>query len=39
MIASAALPRWIYIPAAFGGLFVVVPLIAVVALVDWPKFW
>ena len=39
MIASAALPRWIYIPAAFGGLFVVVPLIAVVAKVDWPNFW
>jgi molybdate transport system permease protein len=33
------LPRWIYIPAAIGALFVVVPLIAVAAKVDWPHFW
>ena len=33
------LPRWIYIPAAIGALFVVVPLIAVAAKVDWPRFW
>jgi molybdate transport system permease protein len=36
---SAGLPRWIYIPAAVGALFVVVPLIAVAAKVDWPHFW
>ncbi|MBE1548318.1 molybdate transport system permease protein [Mycobacterium sp. OAS707] len=33
------LPRWIYVPAAMGALFVVVPLIAVAAKVDWPRFW
>jgi molybdate transport system permease protein len=33
------LPRWIYIPAAIGALFVVLPLIAVAAKVDWPHFW
>jgi molybdate transport system permease protein len=33
------LPRWIYIPAAIGAMFVVVPLIAVTAKVDWPHFW
>jgi molybdate transport system permease protein len=33
------LPRWIYVPAAIGALFVVVPLIAVAAKVDWPHFW
>jgi len=33
------LPRWIYIPAAIGALFVVVPLIAVATKVDWPHFW
>jgi molybdate transport system permease protein len=33
------LPRWIYVPAAIGALFVVVPLIAVAAKVDWPNFW
>lgn len=36
---SPGLPRWIYIPAAMGALFVVVPLIAVAAKVDWPDFW
>ncbi|MDT5016677.1 MAG: molybdate transport system permease protein, partial [Mycobacterium sp.] len=39
MTASAGLPRWIYLPAAIGGLFVVIPLIAVAAKVDWPHFW
>jgi molybdate transport system permease protein len=33
------LPRWIYVPAAIGALFVVLPLIAVAANVDWPHFW
>jgi molybdate transport system permease protein len=33
------LPRWIYIPAAIGVMFVVLPLIAVAAKVDWPHFW
>jgi molybdate transport system permease protein len=33
------LPRWIYVPAAIGAMFVVVPLIAVAAKVDWPHFW
>jgi molybdate transport system permease protein len=36
---SFGLPRWIYVPAAMGALFVVVPLIAVAAKVDWPHFW
>jgi molybdate transport system permease protein len=33
------LPRWIFIPAAIGALFVVLPLIAVAAKVDWLHFW
>jgi len=33
------LPRWIYLPAAIGACFVVLPLIAVAAKVDWPHFW
>ena len=33
------LPRWIYVPAAIGALFVVLPLIAVAANVDWPHVW
>ena len=35
---SPGLPRWLYLPAAVGVLFVVVPLIAVAAKVDWPHF-
>lgn len=38
MITSAGLPRWIYVPAAVGALFVAVPLVAVAARVDWPNF-
>jgi molybdate transport system permease protein len=38
LTTSARLPRWIYLPAAIGALFVVVPLIAVAAKVDWPRF-
>jgi molybdate transport system permease protein len=37
--APAGLPRWIYLPAAAGALFVVVPLIAVAVNVDWPRFF
>jgi molybdate transport system permease protein len=36
---APALPRWIYLPAAVGALFVVLPLVAIVAKVDWPQFW
>jgi len=36
---SAGLPRWIYVPAAIGAIFVVLPLVAVATRVDWPRFW
>jgi molybdate transport system permease protein len=32
------LPRWIYVPAAAGVLFVGLPLLAIAAKVDWPDF-
>lgn len=35
---NPGLPRWLYVPAALGALFVVVPLIAVAAKVDWSRF-
>jgi molybdate transport system permease protein len=38
LTSAPVLPRWIYLPAAVGALFVVLPLIAVVAKVDWPQF-
>jgi molybdate transport system permease protein len=36
---ATGLPRWIYLPAAAGAIFVVLPLIAVAARVEWPQFW
>lgn len=35
---NATLPRWIYVPAALGVVFVALPLIAIVVRVDWPDF-
>ena len=36
--AYSALPRWLWVPAALGGLFVVLPLVAVVLKVHWSQF-
>jgi molybdate transport system permease protein len=36
---QTGLPRWIFVPAAIGALFVVLPLVAMAAKVDWPHFW
>ena len=33
------LPRWVYVPAAVGALFVALPLLAIAIKVDWPNFW
>ncbi|WP_193048113.1 ABC transporter permease [Mycolicibacterium baixiangningiae] len=38
MTEGSALPRWIYVPAAVGALFVALPLVAVAAKVNWPQF-
>lgn len=37
--AQAGLPRWVYVPAAFGAAFVVLPLVALAARVHWADFW
>ncbi len=34
----SGLPAWAFAPAALGAAFVVLPLVAVVARVDWPSF-
>lgn len=39
MVLAPGLPRWIYLPAAVGTLFVVLPLAAMALKVDWPNFW
>jgi molybdate transport system permease protein len=36
---AAGLPRWVYVPAAIGAAFVVLPLVAMALKVDWPNFW
>jgi molybdate transport system permease protein len=33
------LPRWVYLPAAAGTVFVGLPLVAIAVKVDWPHFW
>ncbi len=33
------LPRWVYVPAAAGTVFVALPLLAIAIKVDWPNFW
>lgn len=33
------LPRWVFVPAAVGATFVVLPLLAIAIKVDWPNFW
>lgn len=35
---QVGLPTWVYLPAAVGTLFVVAPLIAMLATVDWANF-
>ena len=35
---STGLPAWLFVPAAVGALFVLLPLVAIVARVDWPNF-
>ncbi|MDY6870147.1 MAG: ABC transporter permease [Actinomycetota bacterium] len=38
MTEGSALPRWIYVPAVAGALFVGLPVVSVAAKVDWPRF-
>lgn len=35
---GVSLPRWLYLPAAAGAIFVVLPLVAIAIKVDWPRF-
>jgi molybdate transport system permease protein len=38
-LTTPGLPRWVYLPAALGSAFVVLPLVAMAAKVDWTHFW
>lgn len=35
----SGLPGWILVPAAVGGLFVLLPLVAILTRVHWSHFW
>lgn len=37
-VRTTGLPGWIFVPAAVGGSFVVLPLVSLVLAVDWPRF-
>ncbi|MGH3967386.1 MAG: ABC transporter permease [Mycobacterium sp.] len=39
MASPEQLPRWVYVPAVVGTVFVALPLVAVAVKVDWPRFW
>lgn len=39
MTTPADVPRWVYLPAALGTIFVGLPLVAIAGRVDWPHFW
>ena len=38
MHRPGGLPRWVYLPAALGTVFVALPLVAIAVKVDWPHF-
>jgi molybdate transport system permease protein len=35
----SGVPRWVYVPAAAGALFIVLPLVAMATRVEWSQFW
>lgn len=37
-VIQVGLPAWIYVPAAIGALFVIVPLVAILLKIDWAHF-
>jgi molybdate transport system permease protein len=39
LTARTGLPRWLYVPAAVGTVFVVLPLIAMAVKTNWPQFF
>lgn len=36
---ESGLPRWVFLPAVLGGIFIVLPLVAMLARVQWSQFW
>jgi molybdate transport system permease protein len=38
-VTGSGLPGWVFLPAALGGIFIVLPLAAMLARVRWSEFW
>lgn len=38
MTGYSGIPRWVYLPAALGGIFVILPLVAMASRIDWTRF-
>lgn len=38
-VVAAGVPRWAFVPAALGGLLVLLPLVAMATRVDWSSYW
>ncbi|MET1039218.1 MAG: ABC transporter permease, partial [Aeromicrobium sp.] len=38
-VRYSGVPRWVYVPAAAGALFIVLPLAAMASRVEWGDFW
>lgn len=38
MTTYSGIPRWVYLPAILGGVFVILPLVAMISRVDWSRF-
>ena len=36
---TSGVPRWVFIPAVAGALFIVLPLVALASRVQWGSFW
>jgi molybdate transport system permease protein len=38
-MSHSGVPRWVFVPAVAGALFVVLPLVALASRVQWDSFW
>ncbi|HEY5842241.1 MAG TPA: ABC transporter permease [Mycobacterium sp.] len=36
---GSGLPGWVFLPAVLGGVFIVLPLVAMLVKVQWSQFW
>ena len=39
LVGTGGVPPWVFVPAVIGGVFVVLPLVAILLRVRWSGFW